>query len=142
MTSLMDGHGTAPPRFRVLVVEDDVLIADFLVMAVKDAGAEVIGVADTGAAALSLADMARPDLAVLDVKLAGPPDGIIVGQVLSTSHGSLLIFVTGSGDPATRSRIDALRPFGFLQKPFRLQQLVDLILDARRRQGSLLGSCT
>jgi two-component system, response regulator PdtaR len=116
----------------VLIAEDDTLIADLLSAAVEEAGGTVIGIADSAETALSLARDRHPDLALLDIQLTGMGDGISIGHTLRDSYGTLLVFVSGSGDPETRKRIDALSPFAFLQKPFRVQQVAALVEKAQR----------
>jgi DNA-binding response OmpR family regulator len=114
-------------NLNILIAEDDALIADLLIGAVEEAGATLIGVAEDVETALRLAHDKRPDLALLDVKLSGMADGIALGHVLRDTYGSLLVFVTGSGDPETRKRIDALSPHAFVQKPFRVAQIRALV---------------
>ncbi|MFO6447016.1 PAS domain-containing protein [Erythrobacter sp. NE805] len=83
---------------RVLVVEDEALIALTLVDALREMGCEVAGPASTVAAALELARADRPDLAVLDVNLAGTGSAP-VAQALR-SEGVPYVYCTGYAEPA------------------------------------------
>jgi PAS domain S-box-containing protein len=83
---------------RVLVVEDEALIALTLVDAIRDMGCEVIGPASTVTAALELARTDRPDLAVLDVNLAGKGSAP-VAQALR-AMGVPFVYCTGYAEPA------------------------------------------
>ena len=114
---------------RVLVVEDEFLIADYICDVLDEAGIEVLGVAASGEAALTLVDGGRPDLALVDVKLAGPMDGITLAESLRDRYAVSCIFVTGSGDPRTVARIEQTR-LPRLQKPVRPESLVQAIRSA------------
>jgi DNA-binding NarL/FixJ family response regulator len=116
------------PGLRVVVIEDEALVADFIVSVLEDTPHEVVGVAETGAEALRLAEAVRPDLALVDITLRGPMDGLELVQRLRERMPDLrVVFATGSHDPATRAKADALRPEGFLKKPFMPEHLVDVL---------------
>jgi CheY-like chemotaxis protein len=112
-----DGAAT-PRRLKVLVVEDELLIADYLALLVEEAGHEVAGTAATAEAAL---EMLRPghavDLVSLDVRLPGRMDGVDLAAALRAAAGPPFLFITGSGDPDHRARCEAMRPLAILQKP-------------------------
>jgi two-component system, response regulator PdtaR len=61
---------------RILIIEDDLLIASQIEGALTDAGFDVIGVVMTGEEALEAASTEPPDLAVVDIRLAGDRDGV------------------------------------------------------------------
>jgi DNA-binding response OmpR family regulator len=76
------------------------------------------------------------DLAIVDVMLSGPMDGIALAGELRARHRDIgVIFVSGSGDAETRARIAAARPIAFLQKPFRPSELQALIEARAARAG-------
>ena len=115
----------------VLVVEDEILIADYICEILEDAGLRVFGVADSAEHALTMVDEAGPDVALVDVKLAGPMDGIdFVKALRQRRHAPAVIFVTGSGDPTTLARIQSVSPFARLQKPVRPDHLVETVRAA------------
>jgi CheY-like chemotaxis protein len=114
----------------VLVVEDEILIADYICEVLEDAGLSVFGVAESAEHALRMVDSSGPDVALVDVKLAGPMDGIEFAQAMRQRHSAPVIFVTGSGDPTTLARIESVSPFARLQKPVRPDQLVSTVLAA------------
>src|SRR5687767_4158691 len=96
----------SPPRARVLIVEDEALIVDLLAMCVEDAQADLVGAAASAAGALALAEASPVDLAIVDVMLEGPMDGIaLAGELRARHRGIGVIFVSGSGDAETRARI-------------------------------------
>jgi len=61
---------------RVLVVEDEQIVAEDLKMTLEDLGYVVVGIASSGERAIDLADSERPDLILMDIMLAGEMDGI------------------------------------------------------------------
>ncbi|HEV2602071.1 MAG TPA: response regulator [Microvirga sp.] len=107
---------------RVLVVEDETMIADYIADVLEEAGHEVVGIAATGAKAIEFLDELNPDAVLLDITLKGSMNGIAVAEVART-RGVPHLFISGSGDPLTRAAADATQPLGFLQKPFKPDDL-------------------
>ncbi len=104
---------------RILVVEDEVLISDYITDILEDAGHEVVGSVGSADGAMRLLREQRPDVAILDIKLVGGRDGVDLAlDMRNAAMGVPHIFITGSGDPETRKRADATNPLAFLQKPF------------------------
>ncbi len=114
------------------MVEDEVLIADYVCDVLADAGLEVFGVAPSGEQALVLMEAGAPDLALVDVKLAGAMDGIALAEALQDRHGVASMFLTGSGDPKTLARMGRASPFARLQKPVSPEELVEALRAAAR----------
>jgi CheY-like chemotaxis protein len=102
----------------VLIVEDEFLIADYIASLVEDAGHHVVAVASTAREALEqIFGGAAVDVVSLDVKIPGGMDGVELAAALRERGGPPFLFVTGSGEPATRARCVALSPIAILQKP-------------------------
>jgi CheY-like chemotaxis protein len=113
-------------KLRILVVEDEVLVADYISDIVEEAGHEVVAVAPSGEQALDYLERNGIDLAILDIKLKGRLTGIDVAA--STCRCSIPhVYISGSGDPTTLKAARETNPLDFLQKP----------LDPRRLQGLL-----
>jgi two-component system, response regulator PdtaR len=91
-------------RAKVLVVEDDAVIAMSMREILSLVGFEVVGVAATVTDALCLAENTKPDVAILDVRLAGRRDGIEGAMLLRQRSGLPVIFVTAQSDKATVAR--------------------------------------
>ena len=116
-----DGHsGTgAPPRGRVLVVEDEYFVALDAENALDSAGFEVVGVAATAEEAVEIARAERPDLVLMDIRLAGVRDGIDAAAEIRSDLGIPSLFATAHSDAATRARGEgAAAPVGWLTKPY------------------------
>jgi CheY-like chemotaxis protein len=117
-------------RLRVLIVEDEFLIASYIADLVEDAGHEVVASVPTGEQALEQLALGDLDVALLDIKLKGKMSGIEVAQV-ACARAVPHVFVSGSGDPTMRSAAEATNPMAFLQKPLdqsRLEAVFTVIL--------------
>ncbi len=108
-------------RKRVLIVEDEALVALTLEDILVEAGYDVCGIAYTPAEALALARKFVPEIAVVDVRLADDGDGIALADALMAMRPLLILFVTGN--PAeVRARARSGR--GCLTKPFDAEWLL------------------
>ncbi|WP_246622060.1 response regulator [Rhizobium laguerreae] len=112
---------------RILIVEDEFLIALELEYRLRDAGFEVIGIAATAGEALSIAASDRPALAIMDIRLADRTDGIQAAIELNATLGVRSIFASAHADAETRKRAAAASPIGWLQKPYQAEALINLI---------------
>lgn len=118
---------------RILIVEDEFLIAMCIGDELTDAGHDVVGVAADYAGAVDLARRHRPDMAVVDVRLASARDGIEVALTLREELGIPCLLATGSDHPANIARAAAADPLGWLSKPYVPSDLVRLV--ARVEEG-------
>jgi DNA-binding NarL/FixJ family response regulator len=117
----------SPSLPRILIVEDDYLVASELEAALEDAGFAVIGVARSAHEAVSLAKSERPQVAVVDVRLVGDHDGIDAALAMFKDLGIRSIFATAHSDEPTRQRAKAANPLGWVPKPYTPAQVVPLI---------------
>lgn len=107
----------------ILIVEDEVLIALGLKMLATQFGFVSVGTADTPAKAYRLAERVRPDLAIVDIRLAGGTDGLEVVRRLS-ADGIPVIASSAHGSPAEAVSAGAL---GMLVKPYTAEQLRQML---------------
>lgn len=107
----------ASPRARVLVVEDEGLIARDLGSRLKKAGYEVAGVVDSGEAALEHVSASAPDLVLMDIRLRGKMDGIEAARLVQERVDVPVIYLTAHTDRDTLERAKVTGPFGYLTKP-------------------------
>lgn len=137
---LPDGERSEPAAApgqsgRVLIVEDDYLVALSSEWALTDAGFEVVAIAATGEEAVVAALEVRPDLLLMDIRLAGDMDGIDTALALR-AHGLRCLFASANSDPATVARGAAAEPLGWLRKPFTDTALVAAVSEALIRLGA------
>ncbi|HYD99902.1 MAG TPA: response regulator [Alphaproteobacteria bacterium] len=121
---------TAQEPRSVLIVENEFLVAEFMKQVLEDEDIPVVGVAATPEEAFDLAGSSRPALALLDIRLSGGSDGIELGRALRQQHGLRAVFLSGAADPGTMARLEEIGAFGFLQKPFGPDQLVEIVRRA------------
>jgi two-component system, response regulator PdtaR len=112
------------PKGRVLVVEDEFLIALTLEDALASDGYVVIGVAATYEEAVELAGAERPDLAIMDIRLASERDGIEAAIELRRRFDVPSLFASANLDPHSQARAAEARPAGWLSKPYTPEKLL------------------
>jgi two-component system, response regulator PdtaR len=119
---------------RILIVEDDYLVASELEATLAEAGFRVVGVAITADQAIRLARTQRPDLAIVDVRLIGKADGVDAAVTMFDELGVRSIFATAHDDPDTRERAKRASPVAWLAKPYTPARLIPLIRSALASQ--------
>ena len=115
---------------RILVVEDDFLVASEIEVALQSAGFVVTGVAASADEAIELGQSAPPDLAIIDIRLNGARDGVDAALVLFREHAIPCVFATAHADAAVRARAAAASPLGWLQKPYTMPLLIETVRQA------------
>jgi len=117
---------------RILVVEDEVIVAMEIQDRLHDLGYEVLDTVTTGEAALKRADATQPDLVLMDIMLDGHLDGIETAERLQNRESVPVVFLTAYSDQATLERTKASMPFGYIVKPFEERELYASIEVALR----------
>jgi DNA-binding NarL/FixJ family response regulator len=120
---------------RVLVVEDEALVGAYIADVLNETGFEVIGIASTGREALTIARDCGADIALVDITLTGPLDGIEVACFIRQLYGIGTIFLSGASDPEIVARAEQASPYGFLRKPFRPGQMYNMLTQALARRA-------
>ncbi len=122
---------------RILVVEDDRIIARSLRMILEKLGYEVTALASTGQAAVLEAQNTKPDLILMDIVLDGDMDGIEAARIIRSYASIPIIYLTAHADHATRERADTTRPFGYLLKPIMKNDLRQIVEQAISNEGEI-----
>lgn len=115
---------------RILIVEDEAIIALEIDAILTDTGHSVVGIARDVATALAIAAAQRPDLALVDLNLADTASGAIAARHLLEMYGVPVIFVSGNPTDCRRVGLQA-GALGCLSKPFNDAELVQAIATAR-----------
>jgi CRP-like cAMP-binding protein/CheY-like chemotaxis protein len=108
---------------RVLVVEDEGVVALDITQELESAGYEVVATATTGEDAVAKASELRPDVILMDINIHGAFDGITAAERINTQNPIPVIFVTAHADETTLQRAKLTRPFGYVIKPFEPNEL-------------------
>lgn len=131
---------TAP---RVLIVEDEVIIAEDMRLRLQSLGYDVCAYVSSGEEAIGIVEQDRPDLVLMDIILKGDLDGIeTAGRIRSVSDIPI-VFMTAYADEEKLERAKLIEPFGYILKPFDGRELGITIsmalykaeVDAQRRQS-------
>lgn len=113
---------------KVLIVEDDLIIALSTEKMIERLGCEVIKMVTTGEEAVKVAIESRPDLILMDIRLAGEMDGIdATREIRKHLNGVRIIYVTGNADPAYREKAEGSGFEAYLIKPVRFDDLKKFI---------------
>jgi two-component system, response regulator PdtaR len=118
------GRPERAARRRILVVEDEALVAMATSQLLEDAGYEVVGMAADSRQALRLAEAERPDLVLMDIRLRGGDDGVATAAEIRQRFGFPILYVSAHGDSATLARAAQTQPVGFVGKPHTTEELL------------------
>lgn len=128
---------------RVMIVEDDPLVADAIEINLESFGYEVIAKTDRAEEAIRMASEKEPDVILMDIMLAGEMDGIVAAQKIQDSLGIPIVFLTAFDDEQTLQRASITEPFGYILKPFsprELNAILAMALYKSRSEKKLLES--
>lgn len=114
-------------RIRILVVEDDPIIANLIELMLKKLDYTVAGAVSSGEEALGCVVEMQPDLVLMDVNLDGNLDGIETAKLVYSIFTVPVVFLTGSLDGGTIQRAKSAEPFGYLSKPFTKDEIYSTI---------------
>jgi len=117
----------------VMIVEDEQIIALELGFCLRELGFEVPEPIASGEQALERVRELRPDLILMDIRLAGELDGIETARQIRASQDVPIVFLTAHSDPATLERAGLVEPHGYLLKPFEDRALAVTIEIAFRK---------
>lgn len=123
----------APQALRILVVEDEYILAINLRETLESLGYTVIDITDSGEAAIAKAAELHPNLVLMDIRLRGDMDGIQAANQIWRQLQIPIIFVTGHSDQSTVEKASLTSPFGYILKPIRDKELYVAIQTALSR---------
>jgi DNA-binding LytR/AlgR family response regulator len=110
-------------NIRILIVEDEFIIAEDLKLQLQKLGYSVTGIARSYERALDLIHEEEPDLMLIDIKLKGEKDGIHLAETVKNEYDFPFIFLTSHSDPKTVERAKKVHPNGYLIKPYEREDL-------------------
>ena len=108
---------------KILIVEDEFIIAEDLKLQLKKLNYDVSGIAGTYEQAMQLIEEQIPDLLLVDIRLYGDKDGIDLAATVRNQYDIPLIFLTSHADKNTVERAKKVHPDGYLIKPFEREDL-------------------
>ncbi len=114
-------------KLKILVVEDDAVIAQLIEHHLLDFGYQVLDIVHDSEKALDKIHNLRPDLVLLDINILGTKDGIDVAEIIEEKYSIPYIFLTAYSDKKTLERAQRLKPMGYVVKPFKERDLLATI---------------
>ncbi|MBP6620143.1 MAG: response regulator [Leadbetterella sp.] len=126
-------------KIRILIVEDEMLIAANIAMQLENYGYEIVGIIPRGEEALKVVANEQPDLVLMDINLKGEIDGIQTALAMQKTGKIPVIYLTANTDDAHFNRAKATNPYAFISKPFKkldLQHAVDLAVERILRENN------
>jgi len=107
----------------ILVIEDERVVARDIQRALIELGYDVPATAATAQQALDIAAEHHPQVAVVDIRIRGPHDGITAAKMLRERHETAIVFLSAYTDSATMLRAREIGACGYLSKPVRATDL-------------------
>ena len=104
---------------KILIVEDEPIVADDIALSIEEMGYEVAGICDSGDQALQELSSSTPDLVLLDINLKGQKDGIQIAHEINSKYAIPFIFISSLFDNTTIQRAKNTLPAGYIVKPFK-----------------------
>jgi two-component system cell cycle sensor histidine kinase/response regulator CckA len=111
------------PARRILIVEDGRTVARDLAQRLTRMGFEIAGVVPSGEEAILVAEQERPDLVMMDIRLAGEMDGIMAADHIRARLQVPIVFLTAHADDATLRAASVTEAFGYIIKPAQDREL-------------------
>jgi len=139
----MDNNTSSDSAARILVVEDELIIAKGIQKRLQALGYSVAGSASSGEEAVEKALRLLPDLVLMDINLQGAMDGVTAAELIRTKADMPVIFLTAYADADTLERAKVTEPFGYIVKPFQditLQSSIEMALYKHRMETRLRSS--
>lgn len=125
---------------RVLVMEDERILALHMRQQLSKLGYDVVAMASSGARALEKIVELRPDVALMDIHVEGDMDGIETASRIPPELAVPVIYITAYSEESTLERARATRPYGYIIKPFSERELhatIQMALERRRSEQAM-----
>lgn len=121
-------------KARVLVVEDEKIIAKDIESTLKRIGHESVGSVARGEDALTAAEQEKPDMVLMDITLKGEMDGIEAAKIINDRFSIPIVYITAHQDEDTIEKTKGTNPYGYITKPLDDRDLGTAINSAMYRR--------
>lgn len=109
---------------KILIVEDQLILATLYERYLSMAGFETLGIATSCDETLEIIEKEIPDLMLMDIQINGDKDGIETVNIVKSKWDIPYIFISGNSDEATKSKAMLTNPKGFMSKPVSKEDLI------------------
>ena len=126
-------------KVRILVVEDDMIIAAHICLQLTNLGYEITGIETRGEEAVVHANVNTPDIILMDINLRGTLDGIETAKMIQQKINIPIIYLTANTDEASFQRAKETHPYAFIPKPLnsvQLQRTFALVVEQLKEKKS------
>ena len=127
-------------KARILLVEDEFIVAESIRNVLRNLGYHVIGHVPTGEEAIEKVDKSRPDLVLMDIVLAGDIDGVEAAGEINKRFDIPVVYLSAHSEKSFMERAKITEPFGYLLKPFQTRELrstIEMALYKHKQDGKL-----
>lgn len=117
---------------RILIVEDDMIIAANISLQLSNLGYEITGIETRGEDAVNHALENHPDVILMDIQLKGKIDGVETAKTIQKTLDIPIVYLTANSDDASFERAKGTRPHAFISKPFskmNLERTIALVVE-------------
>ncbi len=111
----------------IIVVEDEILVADELKLRIENFGHSVPHVFAYGEKTIEAIKECKPDLVIMDIMLKGKIDGIQTAEIIRNEFDIPVVYITALSDKKTLDRAKVTEPYGYIIKPFNEKDLYNTI---------------
>ena len=126
-------------KVKILVVEDELIIADNICDALEELGYEALEPAINYTEAIARIEEEKPDIAILDIQLSGKKTGIDIARKIRESYNFPFIFLTSNSDALTVNQAKEVMPPAYLVKPFSKDEIFTSIEIALHNFSNKIG---
>jgi len=123
-------------KARIMIVEDDAIIAEDLKLTVERLGYEVVAVESKGEAAMRRAEETRPDLILMDIMLKGVFDGIEATAFINVRLDIPVVYVTAYSGKEIKARAEKTDHLAYIIKPFNDKKVGEVIQEILEKKSS------
>jgi chemotaxis response regulator CheB len=128
---------------RILIVEDELIVAMNLEKRLKVLGYQVCGTVSSGEDALTAVESTDPDLVLMDIRLPGEIDGTETARIIWEQFQLPVVFVTAYADDETIDKVKRVQSYGYVMKPFNpveVHAVIQVALERRDKEMIDLGA--
>ena len=115
-------------KTNILVVEDESIVAKDIQHSLKKLGYTVVGICSNGEDAIKTAEELKPDLVLMDIMLKGDMSGIEAASYIREKFNIPIIYLTAYADESTLSKAKVSEPYGYIIKPFKEEEMVQVLI--------------
>jgi signal transduction histidine kinase len=124
------------PDYKIMIVEDEEIVAADIQESCEKMGYSVCAKAATGTEAVEKAKLTRPDLVLMDIVLKGHMDGIAAARQIKELYEIPVVYLTAFGDDSMVQQAKVAEPYGYITKPFRYRELqIAIEISIYKRQA-------